>query len=196
MEAEALAPSVDLQQGVPFIRPRYGIWAAALAAVALGLVATRYAVVGSLDRSRVWCRSPSIPSSIPRQFDKNALAKMPRRHGPPSLAPVQASDDPEPANNPMEAKLEAMDNLETNMTPQADAGNDQATQSDSPSPDGNSDKEPNNKSPEGDKQDDKQSKNSKSGSDKTNRSGGDQSLIDKSRRVGRRDEQDEVGPEE
>jgi len=179
MEAEALAPSVDLQQGVPFIRPRYGVWAAALAAVALGLVATRYAVVGSLDLKPGLVQIAFDSFFNSQQFDKNALAKMPRRHGPPSFAPVQASDDPEPANDPMEAKLEAMDNLETNMTPQADAGNDQAMQSDSPSPDGNSDKEPNNKGPEGDKQDDKQSKNSKSGSDKTNRSGGDQSLMDK-----------------
>lgn len=48
-EAESIARTVDLRQGVPFTRPRYAYAAAGVALVACGLFAVRYAVTGSLS---------------------------------------------------------------------------------------------------------------------------------------------------
>jgi hypothetical protein len=48
-EAETLARTVDLHQGVPFRRSRYAYPALGLALVAFGLFAVRYAVTGSLS---------------------------------------------------------------------------------------------------------------------------------------------------
>jgi hypothetical protein len=48
-EAESIARRVDLRAGVPFTRPRFTYPALALAAVACGLFAVRYAVIHSLS---------------------------------------------------------------------------------------------------------------------------------------------------
>ena len=48
-EAEAMAHTVDLREGVPFHRSRYAYPALGLALVAFGLFAVRYAVTGSLS---------------------------------------------------------------------------------------------------------------------------------------------------
>jgi hypothetical protein len=48
-EAESIARTVDVNQGVPFKRPRYIFPAVGLAMVAFGLFALRYAVTGSLS---------------------------------------------------------------------------------------------------------------------------------------------------
>src|SRR5215470_916263 len=48
-QAESTARSVDLQAAVPYSRPRFAYPAIALAAVAFGLFALRFAVTGSLN---------------------------------------------------------------------------------------------------------------------------------------------------
>jgi len=177
VEAETLAQTIDPRQGIPFTRPRYGAWALALCAVACGLMITRYAVIGSLNLQ---------PSLVAIAFDsffsypqphKGDLAK-PRPHGPPAFGPMQATDDPEPVDDPMEAKLEAMDNLQTNPTPQIDTGNDLAIQGDSPASE--SGEKDAGKNPGQDKQGENKQDQNKAGGQKANRSGSDpSSLMDK-----------------
>ena len=48
-EADQIAGTVDIRQGIPFVRPRFVYAAAGLAAAAFGLFALRYAVTGSLS---------------------------------------------------------------------------------------------------------------------------------------------------
>jgi hypothetical protein len=48
-EADSIARTVDVPAAVPFKRPKYAYYALALAAVAVGLFAVRYAVTGTLD---------------------------------------------------------------------------------------------------------------------------------------------------
>ena len=116
-EAESMARSVDLTVALPFARPRFAYPAIALAAVAFGLFALRYAVNGSLSLR---------PSLVSVAFDhffppKTEMAKANKKRDP--LRPPSSED-----TNPDSPTVENQDTpdqmLNTDQTP--DTNNPQA----------------------------------------------------------------------
>jgi hypothetical protein len=112
-EAEAVAATVDIRQGIPFARPRYIYPAIGLAAIAFGLFALRYAMTGSLNLK---------PSLARIAFDtffasKQNLAKAERKNLSPgqkqlgtdpdstdgSTVQNDPARDPDPAADPADA---------------------------------------------------------------------------------------------
>ena len=121
-EADAVARAIEPEAAVPFRRPRYAYHAAALAAVAFGMFALRYAVTGSMSLQ---------PSLVKIAFDtffppqnQMAKAKQPRdnrkpplEQGDPDAPTVQndkAPDTPLDAENTQESNQQAADNSKEN----------------------------------------------------------------------------------
>jgi hypothetical protein len=104
-EAESIARAIDARVAVPFARPKYAYHAIALAAVAFGLFALRYAVTGSLNLQ---------PSLVKIAFDsffpsKTEVAKAKKMRDPLKPPPLDSSDPDAPTtqndaapNDPLE----------------------------------------------------------------------------------------------
>jgi hypothetical protein len=107
-EAESVARTVDLRQGVPFVRPRFIYPAAVLTVAALGLFLIRYAVTGSLSMR---------PSLVSIAFDhfftpKTEIAKNkrgrdplhpPLEQGDPDAPTTQSDQQPDSVLDPQQA---------------------------------------------------------------------------------------------
>ena len=124
-EADSIARTVDVRAAVPFRRPKYAYVAAALAAVAVGLFAVRYAVTGSLDLQ---------PSLVKIAFDtffppKAEMAKTQKPRD--SMKPPASASDPDsPTQNDQkeETPLDANDTQDQTNPQTADAKEDAKTQ--------------------------------------------------------------------
>jgi hypothetical protein len=103
-QAERTAQSVDVRQGIPFMRPRYLYPALILAAVAFGMFVLRYAVTGSLSLQPSLARIAfdTFFPSTPEQ------AKINRKQPDRSKMDPDSPDDPQ-GDQQQDAALEAMD---------------------------------------------------------------------------------------
>ena len=116
-EAESIARTIDVRVAVPFLRPRYAYPAIALAAVAFGLFALRFAVTGTLSLK------PSLITAAFEHFfpPKADLAKLDKK-GKPIKPPSGDESNPD---SPTVENQDAPDQmLDANDAP--DASNPQA----------------------------------------------------------------------
>lgn len=141
-DAEEIARGVDVRVGVPFARPRYAISAVALAAVAFGLFAVRYAVTGKLDMHQSLVQI-ALDTFFPAkaQVAKNRLPKGMKSpdldQGSPDVPTTENEQNPETMLNaddtqPDAANADAMD--------QSKSASKQGSQSDQPEPGQGNDK--------------------------------------------------------
>jgi hypothetical protein len=100
--AEEVARGVDLTVGVPFSRPRYALPALALAAVAFGLFAVRYAVIGKMDMQR-----SLVAIALDTFFPEKQLAAK-NRHNNPLKAPDIDTGSPDAPTTQNEENPENM----------------------------------------------------------------------------------------
>jgi hypothetical protein len=164
-DAELVAQRVDVREALPPSRSRYLLPAAALALVAFGLFAVRYAVTGSmsLEPSLLKIAYDSFFGPPPQQLAKN-LAK--------NLKMTQAPFDP---GNP-EAESTATDQQPEDLlnskdssdatNPEGDDNAKQAADKEGDQNAGDSDKQGQDKGDKDGKQSDKGSKDGKDGKDK------------------------------
>ncbi len=110
-QAETAARSVDVRQGIPFVRPRYLYPALILAAVAFGMFVLRYAVTGSLSLR------PSLARIAFDTFFPAKPEQAKNRKPDPSKVDPGSPDSPQ-SEQEREAMLEAMDSA-TPANPQA-----------------------------------------------------------------------------
>ena len=141
-DAESIARTVDVRAGVPFAAPRFAIPALALAAVAFGLFAVRYAWTGSMSLQ---------PSLVKMAFDtffpykpeaaKNRRPNDPRKgsqpdQGEPDTTTAQNQDTPETMldaeDSPAEVNADSVDNSKSasKQGSQSDAPDQQAQNGD------------------------------------------------------------------
>jgi len=123
-EADAIARGIQPEVAVPFRRPRYAYHAGALAAVAFGMFALRYAVTGSLNLQ---------PSLVKIAFDtffppQNQMAntKQPRGNRPPPLDPGDPDSAAVQNEKAPDTPLEAQDTQQQNDPQSADASKENA----------------------------------------------------------------------
>ncbi len=159
--AEETARSVDLQVGVPFSRPRFALPAIALAAVAFGLFAVRYAVTGSLSLQ------PSLVQiALDTFFPEKQLAAKNHRPNNPLKSPDLDTGSPDAPTTQNEENPQSMlDAAETqpdasnaDAVDQSKQASKQGSQSDQPNADQGNDKgsDKGDKSSNGNDQDNKQ----------------------------------------
>ncbi len=125
-EAESIARSVDVQTAIPFHRPRFAYPAIALAAVAFGLFAVRFAVTGSLNLK------PSLVQVAFEHFfpPKTDVAKADKKQLPikPPKGDESNPDSPTVENpNAPDQPLDAQDSPDGN-NPQAGDNSKEAAQ--------------------------------------------------------------------
>lgn len=165
-DAEQIARGVDVRAGVPFHRPRFAVPAIALAAVAFGLFALRYAVTGSLN-----LQPPLVKINFDTFFPVKQLAAKNRDphnpmkppdldQGSPDSPTTQNEDTPEttldPAEAPDEGNADAID--------QSKSASKTGKQSDKTDPQGeNKDKSDKSAAPSDQNQDDSKDGDSKDG---------------------------------
>jgi hypothetical protein len=165
-DAEQIARGVDVRAGVPFQRPRFAVSAIALAAVAFGLFAVRYAVTGSLNLQPPLVRINfdtffPVKQQVAKNRDPHNPMKPPDLdQGSPDSPTTENEDTPEttldPAEAPDEGNADAID--------QSKSASKTGNQSDKTDPQGES-KEKNDKSAAGNdqNQDDSKDGDSKDG---------------------------------
>jgi hypothetical protein len=103
-QAELTAKSVDVREGIPFMRPRYLYPALILAAVAFGMFVLRYAVTGSLSLQPSLARI-AFDTFFPSRPEQ---AKINRKQPDRSKMDPDSPDDPQ-GDQQQDAALEAMD---------------------------------------------------------------------------------------
>jgi hypothetical protein len=111
LEAESIARRIDVRAGVPFTRPRFTYPAIALAAVAFGLFAVRYAVTHSLSLETSLVQIALDTFFPPTQ--QVAKAKSPK----PLKAPLFDQASPDAPTTQSDQKPDAM--LDANDAPDA-----------------------------------------------------------------------------
>jgi hypothetical protein len=147
-EANAIARTVDLRQGVPFVLPRYLYPALGLAAVAFGLFAVRYAMTGSmnLQPSLVQIALDTFFPSRQEAAKANAKKQADRAK--------QMKDDPSAADSPTAqeelAKNEQIDPADSPDGTNPDAQEQVQPDADGQSPDPNGAADKDDKSDKGD----------------------------------------------
>ena len=127
-EADAIARSIQPETAVPFRRPRYAYHAAALAAVAFGMFALRYAVTGSLNLQ---------PSLVKIAFDtffppqnQMAKAKQPRDDRKPPLDQGDPDSTVVQNDKAPDTPLDAQNTQEENDPKAADTSKENAQKGD------------------------------------------------------------------
>jgi hypothetical protein len=115
--AEQIARTVDVRTGVPFQRPRYLLPAVALAAVAFGLFAVRYAVTGSLNLQ------PSLVKIALDTFfpPKQEVAKNKRPNNPMKSPDLDQGSTDSPTTENQDTPETALDPADTPQEGNADA---------------------------------------------------------------------------
>jgi hypothetical protein len=115
--AEQIARGVDVREGVPFHRPRFLLPAVALAAVAFGLFAVRYAVTGSLNLQ------PSLVKIALDTFfpPKQEVAKNKRPNNPMKSPDLDQGSTDSPTTENQETPETALDPADTPQEGNADA---------------------------------------------------------------------------
>ncbi|MGD1092556.1 MAG: hypothetical protein ABSB35_11275 [Bryobacteraceae bacterium] len=91
-DAEQVARTVDVRQAVPFARPQYIYPALGLAAVAFGLFAVRYAMIGSLDLQPSLVKIAFDTFFAPRKELAKANTKKPNDRGKDGQIDAASSD--------------------------------------------------------------------------------------------------------
>jgi hypothetical protein len=159
--AEETARGVNLQVGVPFSRPRFALPAIALAAVAFGLFAVRYAVTGSLSLQ------PSLVQIALDTFfpEKQLAAKNHRPNNPLKSPDIDTGSPDAPTTQNEENPQSMLDAAQTDpessnadAMDQSKSAAKQGNQSDQPNADQGNDKgsDKGDKSSNGNEQDSKQ----------------------------------------
>jgi hypothetical protein len=130
-EADAIARTVDVRRGVPFLLPRYLYPALALAAVACGLFAVRYAMTGSMNLQPSLVKIALDTFFPSRQEAAKANAKKQADRA------KQAKDDPTSADSPT-AQEELALNQQMDQPEATDATNPDGQEQANPDADGQS----------------------------------------------------------
>lgn len=169
-DAERLAQQVDVRQAIPPSRSRYLLPAAALALVAFGLFAVRYAVTGtlSLEPNLLKAAYDSFFGPPPQQLAKNQAKKLnavqdPFDPGNPDAQPPEADQQPEDL-------LKSQDSSDP-TTPVDDDNAKEAADKESDQKGGAADKQGEDKA---DQKDGKQGDSPKDSKDAQQKEGGDQ----------------------
>jgi hypothetical protein len=159
--AEETARSVNLQVGVPFSRPRFALPAIALAAVAFGLFAVRYAVTGKLDMQQ-----SLVQIALDTFFPEKQLAAKNHRPNNPLKSPDLDTGSPDAPTTQNEENPQSMldaaqtdpESSNADAMDQSKSAAKQGSQSDQPNADQGNDKgsDKGDKSSNGNEQDSKQ----------------------------------------
>jgi hypothetical protein len=164
-DAEIVAQRVDVRQALPPSRSRYLLPATALALVAFGLFAVRYAVTGSmsLEPSLLKIAYDSFFGPPPQQLAKNQAKRLSPAQSP--FDPGNPEADSTATDQQPEDLLNSKDSSDA-TNPEGDDNAKQAADKEGDQNGGDADKQGQDKGDKDGKQSDKGSKDGKDGKDK------------------------------